>query len=487
MKKILLLIFFVILFLVNTVNLNGKLAFSQVAPSVVMMGERSFMIPFQVLNDNNNIDRTDAVELLVSKDRGVSWYSVGRKSLDAKTFLFEADSDGEYWFSFRTITVSGTVKRSVGNSPQMRVFVDTSNTSNLNPTNKINNTIANENKSHLQKNYNNAGINTYKIAEGRIQPPKPTIFNKNSEKIANKKINKNKNNLVDNTPNSNEIEKEQLNLATTDQLDQGLSKSPIDELPFPISPDGSVVNINNVKNDNTDAGSDIGEVVELSGKLSKAERRVKLLLRLFNDCVALVKNEAIGDVIIKGVDESNRSEGIIAGGGGGDSDSLSGTSISSDIISMNNRNENYIGVGGVDGGDGVGIGSVGVIKTVEVPSAVEAVGSELVAGDYQLSRNDSGSKLRITGVTMNVATEQRQIIVKWSNGDLGSGKLADVLRGDSMDGVWQPIAVGIPNNGEYWWYISPEDRKPFYLKIQTRNSINVINEDITKSPITIQD
>jgi hypothetical protein len=465
MNKIVLPIFVVALCLVNTVNSNGKLAFSQSTPTVVVINERSFTIPFQVLN-NNNIDRTDSVELLVSKDRGVSWYSVGRKSIEAKSFLFEADSDGEYWFSFRTITVSGTVKRSIGSSPQIRVFVDTSNTSNLNATQKTNNTIAPENKTHSQKNYNTAGINTYKIAEGTIQPPKPITFNKNPETTADKKININKNNLA-------EIENEPLNLTTTNQLDQELQKSPIDDLPFPISPDSNVVNLNNIKNEKTKPN--IEETIELSDKMSKTERRTKLLLRLFNDCVALIKNET---GIIKDVDKNNSSEEIIASV---DKNDLNDANISSDITSTNNRNENYIAAK-----DELVSSSDDIVKSAELPPAVEATSAELVAKNYQPNPNDN--KLRITGVTMNVATEQHQIIVKWSNGDSSeSGKLADVLRGESADGVWQPIAIGIPNNGEYWWYISPEDKKPFYLKIQTRNSINIINEDITKSPITIQD
>ncbi|MDR1485598.1 MAG: hypothetical protein LBT09_12345 [Planctomycetaceae bacterium] len=514
MNKILFQIFCAILFLFNIVNSGGGVIFSQVTPAVVLLNERTFSIPFQVLNDNN-VDRTDEVELLVSKDRGGRWYSVGRKPIESKFFLFEADSDGEFWFAFRTITVSGTVKRSVGNSPQIRVIV---NTANVNVTQNSNKPIEPAQKIHSQHNHNNAEINTYKVVEGTIQPPKPIVFVKGSEKIAGKKISKNQfehkteynieNNHANDSKNQNKINIEEFDLPATNQKDQESQKSPeskkdqLVDLPFPVSPDSRLIDINNANNIETK--SDIAATVESPDKMSKAERRTKLLLRLFDNIAELFRNEMDKDnididsgagVMVAAVakkETNNETNG-----------DTNNADASMKIIPVNNRNENDNGNDEVVKSEVAGDSKI-ADKSVEVPRAVIATGAETVAKNYQSNQNQNQntnpkpsndqntkrevSRLRITGVTMNVATERYQIIVKWDVGEVSvSGKLADVLRSDSAAGVWQPIAVGIPNNGEYWWYISPEDKKPFYLKIRTRNAIDIINEDITKSPIKIND
>ncbi|MDR2642926.1 MAG: hypothetical protein LBC74_09045 [Planctomycetaceae bacterium] len=464
MNKILFLIFFVILCFLNVVNFGGRIVFSQNTTPVVMMNERIFSIPFQVLN-NNSYDRTDEVELIVSKDRGTHWYSVGRKPIEAKFFVFETDSDGEYWFAFRTITASGSVKRSAINSPQIRVLV---NTSNLTATQKTNSQLQNYNTP------NTANSKSHKITEGTIQPPKPIVFNKNPENIPDKKIIKNKTEQANSTSNNQKNHKNQ--------------EKQLVNLPPLVSPKNKLLNINNDNIEETK--SHITGTIELPDKLSKTERRAKLLLSLFDNVAALFKNEIYDK---NDVDKNTGNKKVIAKKI--DKNDVGNTNISNDIMPVNNHNEK----------DNVAIKDgppreLGIVaKSIDSPSAVMATAAETVAKNYQQVRNTNQNqnqeqnttrdivKLRITGVTMNVATEQYQIIVKWNSGDSAvSGKLVDVLRGESENGLWQPIAIGLPNNGEYWWYVSPEDKKPFYIKIRTRNSVEVICEDTTKSPITIK-
>ncbi|MDR2761067.1 MAG: hypothetical protein LBB88_00515 [Planctomycetaceae bacterium] len=540
-------IIFAILFLANAVDFGGGMAFSQNVGTIVSINERSFSIPFQVFNDNV-IDKVAEVELLVSKDRGTRWYSVGRKPIDEKFFLFEADSDGEYWFSFRTVTASGAVKRSANNKPQIRVNVDTEIVNSVNSVNSAqneslnlnanthSNVNSNEIKSPIikqsQSNYgsSNAGLNNYNrnrnyVAEGIIYPPKPAVFAKNAEKNIAKTQSKNEiKTITNNLPNSTDIKidnmkTENLNLAlnennnsnnekkeqnnSTDLADRKSLGDSLEELPFPILPDSKLLSANDKTNDNSNDSSKVnlnlnevesnfGEVETFKGseKISKAERKAQIIKRLFEDFMALLKddddnndnnNNDVYDEIETAVVD-NKSEIV---------------NTADTAKSANNRNENSDVITKNDLVD----------SSVIPPSAVIAKGDEMIAKNFNVQNqaknqvqtddnktNDNNSdevrgvgKVLITGVTMNVATEQNQIIVKWSCGDfVTAGKLADVMRAESVNGEWKPIAVGIPNNGEYWWYVSPEDKKlPFYLMIRTRNSIEIIGEDITKSPITV--
>lgn len=91
-------------------------------PNLIPSRQRSFGIPFEVKPDGS-VDPPKEIELLVSKDRGGRWHSVGRLGIDGKQFSYRAEDDGEHWFAFRTITLSGSIKQSTL-GPQIRVLVD---------------------------------------------------------------------------------------------------------------------------------------------------------------------------------------------------------------------------------------------------------------------------------------------------------------------------------------------------------------------------
>ncbi|MDR1477842.1 MAG: hypothetical protein LBJ00_02760 [Planctomycetaceae bacterium] len=460
MKNILPFIFIVILILLNFIALGSGVAFSQVA-TVVYSNERSFSLPFQVLN-SNGVDRASEVELLVSKDRGVRWYSVGRKPVDVNFFLFEADSDGEYWFSFRTIMVSGAVKRSANNSPQIRVIIDTSNLTTTQKPDSATNTLQKPNSLH---NHNTApaNINTLKVANGILMPPKPIVFAKEFDKVVDKKKDRIESNAVPNLPNQIEPKTQQSNIA---------------DLIF-SSDIANGAKTNNAEN------------IELSQKAGKTERRVELLLQLADDFGALFKNEVgiwVGGnkgtdvVVVKGnIEEVGAVSGEVL---------ADNREAGKQIEVVPNNNNNNVRE------------TAAIVKSAEIPRAEVAEGAGAVANNYDLGRkvdNELGqdktqdkkldrevSKIRITGVTKNIASNPSQVIVKWGGENLvRSGVLADVMRGETAAGPWQPIAIGLPNNGEYWWYISSEDKKPFYLMIRTRNSFDIICETISKSAITV--
>jgi hypothetical protein len=95
--------------------------FGQTLPPLTQVNVSTFTIPFEV---EESVIRE--VELLVSKDRGRRWYSAGRQPVEAGKFTFQADSNGEYWFAFRTKTLAGNVSPMNG-LPQLRVLVESAN------------------------------------------------------------------------------------------------------------------------------------------------------------------------------------------------------------------------------------------------------------------------------------------------------------------------------------------------------------------------
>ncbi|MDR0522549.1 MAG: hypothetical protein LBH00_11965 [Planctomycetaceae bacterium] len=92
---------------------------SQTLPPLIPSHTRTFSIPFETAGDS-----VREVEVLVSQDRGKRWYTAVRQDAAAKKIIFNAETDGEYWFAFRTISASGAVSPA-RNTPQLRVAVST--------------------------------------------------------------------------------------------------------------------------------------------------------------------------------------------------------------------------------------------------------------------------------------------------------------------------------------------------------------------------
>ncbi|MCL2711018.1 MAG: hypothetical protein FWE95_09060 [Planctomycetaceae bacterium] len=79
-----------------------------------------------------------------------------------------------------------------------------------------------------------------------------------------------------------------------------------------------------------------------------------------------------------------------------------------------------------------------------------------------------------------------RIVVRWNTGNEQlSGAQIDVFRSSAQAGPRTPIAINLRNNGEYWWYLSPEDLNPFYIAVQIRSLHGGISVDVTRDPIAI--
>lgn len=94
-------------------------------PQTIATSRTKFVIPFNNTGFPGS-ESSRAVELLYSKDRGASWYRYSQVPVEKQQFLFEADSEGEFWFAIRKVGNDGGVRTPDPDRPLMIVLVDTS-------------------------------------------------------------------------------------------------------------------------------------------------------------------------------------------------------------------------------------------------------------------------------------------------------------------------------------------------------------------------
>lgn len=81
-----------------------------------------FGVPFKI----NSEDATYIeVQLYLSEDLGKTWTFYGRKNTDEREFRFEADADGEYWFSLKTLSRDRRLLPEGDPQPELKILVDT--------------------------------------------------------------------------------------------------------------------------------------------------------------------------------------------------------------------------------------------------------------------------------------------------------------------------------------------------------------------------
>lgn len=100
-------------------------ACAQATSEPVVTRDTSFRIPFTV--DQKDKPRLREVQLYFSRDRGARWRLYTSTRPDQVDFTFTAPSDGEYWFSVRTMDLEGRIYPPSldGVAPGLRVVVDT--------------------------------------------------------------------------------------------------------------------------------------------------------------------------------------------------------------------------------------------------------------------------------------------------------------------------------------------------------------------------
>ena len=331
-------------------------------PPVIPVNVPNFTIPFEVGDGATAIRE---VELLVSKDRGRRWQSVARQPVESGKFAFRADSDGEYWFTFRMATSPGNAAP-VSGHPQLRVLVNTAN-------------LAVELPSRQSDTGPLVPPKPEKFQKGNVQRPQPMPLTEENETKAEE---------LPKFSESKPSEPKHVRTVSAEESAQFLApKLPGFEFPKPAT---------NWEGD------------------------------LLED-------------VLRGMNSFLDVHPVIARG------------------TPNNQNNQY-----------------NQYKPTPSTSNVPLSSADAPVGS-------------ITGIALDAPKEEHpKIIVRWSTGnELWQDAHIDVLRSGAKEGQRVPIAINLSNSGEYWWYLSPEDMKPFYITVRIRSLYGGIREDVTQSEIKI--
>ncbi len=95
------------------------------ARSEIITSRRQFSIPFRF--DQQELKRLNAqkVHLFLSRDQGRSWKQVATAELSESQFLFQPDSDGDYWFSVAVSDAEQVMHPEPSlNPPGLKIVVD---------------------------------------------------------------------------------------------------------------------------------------------------------------------------------------------------------------------------------------------------------------------------------------------------------------------------------------------------------------------------
>lgn len=117
----------VLLSLVGFTGTTESFAQDSAAPPVVPVQPihlrlKRFEIPFTV---DSVGQRPTEVQLFVSRDAGKQWVRFATQPPTGRSFLFDAKSDGDFWFATRTIDSAGNAHPDGAIEPQLHVCVDT--------------------------------------------------------------------------------------------------------------------------------------------------------------------------------------------------------------------------------------------------------------------------------------------------------------------------------------------------------------------------
>ena len=357
------------IFCVLIIGLSPSGFGQQTLPPLIPYNSLNFTIPFEIGGGANTIRE---VELFVSQDRGRRWQFVARQSVETGKFAFRADTDGEYWFAFRTLTSTGTAT-SMSGHPGLRVLVDTKNPITTPPSQPTD--------------------------PRPVVPPRPERFR------------------PENT-----------------------------QRPQPIQQTNTETNTGEPKTGERETKPATKQEIHEREEIS-TERPPILAPRFPGFDPSAPENQREGDLI---------------------EDLLSGMSSFMDVqpVEMRSAQNNQVTSNPSNTASDPDIPALHSPNTAGLPAEAPA-----------------GS---ISGIVLNNTDTRPQIVVRWNTGDEPLRRIAqiDILRSNT-EGQWTPIAINLPNNGEYWWYLSPEDLKPFYVAVRIRSLHSGSSVDVTQSKIEI--
>lgn len=571
-----------------------------VLPAPIPTNTRSFSIPFEVRADQS-ADPAKEIELLVSKDRGTRWYSGGRLPVDGKRFDFKAEDDGEYWFAFRTITLSGVTKQTNQGQPQIRVLVDaTSPVLTLELKQQPSGEVFVQWKAedgHLQGKRPDFAVSALSFdgkkewktlnVDGRNLRVAPTeiagqfVFwpdNGVSELEVRAIISDIAGNRAEKTgsiklaPVRRDLEsilRDSL-VADSEDAKNSLPDAPVQrivgETATANDPDGSNPAWGNLSWNHSGQrvpGVPITPPKPIRIPRDQRKEIARKPVDVQTEKTVLAKEYQPAPVLNSPVDETRRefSTPVSQNEAVPNHPKQKTEDYSSDLFANMDRffdgqlkkeldelEQNRKRISATEKSDSPERLEDGPAWPALPPKTAPAVPTKQVANQHapppvpapaptsvpenkpvpqtsdikpdparkspprtpvlgpvspktespkteppkaEPSKDEgksdpSATMGHIAGVSLNNTASQAQIIVKWNVGD-DSWKNArvDVLRGDTSTGPWEPIATHLPNSGEYWWFLTQDDLKPFHLMVRTRNAQGTVHSDATQTPIQI--
>ncbi|MDR2117024.1 MAG: hypothetical protein LBP87_11660 [Planctomycetaceae bacterium] len=508
---------------------STSFVFAQNVSELIPAKTRELTIPFEVRPDRS-ADPIKEVELLYSQNRGVHWRSFDRKPLENGKFGFKTETDGEYWFAFRTITLSGVIKQSSTNTP-IRVLIDTTppklsleikqldsgevfvvwkaedqHFQMKRPDFSVSNSIGSKNGSddNLKKNWTLLNIDARNIRvmdsglEGsfRFLPE-----NGVSQLELRASIQDFVGNRVEKTSSVTikPVQHEKMPQPNTPVIrvipeNTAIPKTnSISLIPQPLTPPKPVRTKQSTKNSSLQkSDTENSEMIENLSEKNKNETK---------ESDTNKKDTNKNDTNKKDMNKKDIPIPILISPDGKVAEKSQ--QIKDEVISneSDKMTEELLANMGTFFEGGL---PVEITKTVPKTSAtinsatIDSANTRSVVGRFDIERSVIGQPVTpstesrlpvagsITGISLNNTSTQPQIIVKWNVGDVPwQESQIDILRGSSEQGPWQPIAINLRNNGEYWWFLTSLDLNPFFIMVRIRNIYNGTTSDITQSPIKI--
>lgn len=415
---------------------------------MIRSSSREFGIPFQIKSEENG-DAVEHVELLYSDDGGAHWHLYGRTSAERGSIPFKARRDGEFWFVFRTLSLSGAVKQPNPMLPQMRVLIETGPNANSRENNPETSRFSPQASGIGFRFGNRQGPHHQTIP---VTPPKPIRATSKTKTALSQED-------------------------TADPTEKGLPESVTD----PSHKNASSETISNPPDD-----SIFHQTIPVSSKIEEsfssknrenqsASRRsgdLPSLKELFTEISQLYGNKRPD---LKSVHETpfpppETSVEILRKGIQTHPNAAAAPSTASAAVPA------------------PPVASASPRPQVTLPVAKPASKAPLPPG-------------RITKVDLKHESGQVKVVVRWSldtaNGEKPQEKptdrredhsklQVDILRGRSALGPWTPIVLDYTNSGEYWWHVSESDLQPFYIAIRSHGSDGLFGFDTTRQAIRIE-
>ncbi len=434
--------------------------------------QRAFSIPFEIRN-NGSADPPIEVELLYSTDYGTRWFSGERQPVDAKKFEFKAPGDGEYWFSFRTITLSGRIVATNQGGPNLRVLVDTKARGSFEPSSVPGNpsTAAPSSSTKELSDAPPKPDQKPNSVNSVVPDPKPIPEQKSDPTAPVSMANRFVEPTVMERPVSRGSESE-TPIVPPKPLRMQVRKEEKKKSPAPEATptDDGLPMLAEPQRGNEPSPSAPASAAAPTKK-SVAERPLPTLFAPTGELVP-----------VKSVPERTTAE-------------KPKPTIDPLLAEMNRFYEGQIALepktvqpkaktaAQTPGASpATAAATIAANKSVPMPSPTTPEAVE-PPKNLEARRTGPGS---INGVALEKASGQPRMVVRWnSGGETLQTAFVDVLRGESLSGPWLPIATNLANSGEYWWFITKDDFKPFHIAVRLRTVSGTTLSDATVSPIRL--